>query len=370
LRVVSAIGRALIGLAALAAAGVLYLHWPEAVAPPAPIAASTFGVPGQRSLIAVEPSLDAADYRSAESLRRALAPYLDEAAARGWITPRSVLVFPEHVGTWLVAAEAPAAVRRARSVAEASTILAAADPLRFIASLRRSPEADRFAASLFRSRSREMAAAYSAVFSSLAKDYRATIVAGSIVLENPAVESGMLVAAPGELFNVAAVFRPDGSIDPALVFKRRPIPSEAGFTAPGAARIPVFDTPAGRMAALICADSWHPDVYREIEKADLLAVPAYLQGDESWIRPWGGYVTGAPDDASAEDVGRLTEGEAWVRYAMPGRIAISRADVGAVAFLRGAPWGLGADGRTLVQSAGRSFVGAKSDGGAVTAIWF
>jgi predicted amidohydrolase len=363
-------------IALIAAVAVLFtawLKWPLPSANQHPsITTQEFGGPSDRALLLVEPALSARDYQSATSLHGALAAYLDEAKARGWITGKTIVVFPEHVGTWLVAAKAPPLAYRASTLTVATISLIADHPVMFAKMLMDSPEQDRSAAAIFRSRSRAMATDYSDVFSSLARDYAATIVAGSIVLENPSIERGEISTRPGALYNVSAVFAPDGSVAPSLIFKRHPIPSEASFTAAGDAPMPVFDMPAGKLGVLICADSWHPELYSELSSAgaDAIAVPAFLQGDGEWTRQWTGYVTPTPEDVSPDDYGTLSEGDAWRTYALPGRIGLTGARAGGTAFLHGALWDLGSDGRTLGVAHGGQFIGADNPGGSISVIWY
>ncbi len=320
-------------------------------------------------LVGVQPWLEQTHYQSAATLHDRLAAYLDEIRPELDAVPGSVIVFPEHVGTWLVAAGAPSAAFTAGSTSGAMAWLVAANPLRFAAAWLGSNEADRMAAAIFRMRSDEMARDYQAVFGTLAAEYGVTIVAGSIVLPEARVEDGVLIAGDGPLYNTSAVFHPDGSIDPQLVRKSHPIPSEAPFTAAWPAeRLPVFETPSGRLAVLICADSWHPDLYDSVRSLDatLIAVPAFLQPSDVWDEPWGGYTTGWPDDAERSDAGRLTEGEAWQRYALAGRLPSSGAQAGMSAYLRGQLWDLGSDGVNIAVAGTRIYVGEAADGAALT----
>jgi carbon-nitrogen hydrolase len=323
------------------------------------------------NLIAIQPWMRTGDYRNATTLEHRLAGYFDAARDAGLLTPGSVVVLPEHVGTWLVAADAPAASFSAATTSGAMTHLILASPLPFAIALARSSEADRLAAAVFRMRAGRMAHDYQRVFGRLAETYGVTIVGGSIVLPGPEVRDGRLRAGSGPLYNVAAVFHPDGRIDPQLVLKVHPIPDEAGFTAAASAdRLPVFDTAAGRLGVLICADSWHGDVYEALDRqsVDLVAVPAFLQPAGVWDQPWGGYTTGWPDDVDHADAGRLTEGEAWMRHALAGRLPGSGARFGATAFLRGELWDLGSDGgNILVDDAGGHQRGAL-DGAAISAL--
>jgi len=320
-------------------------------------------------LVGVQPWLGQGDYHSAAALHERLSGYLAEIRDEIDAAPGSIIVFPEHVGTWLVAAGAPRSAFTAETTAAAMTALVAANPLRFAAAWLGSHEDDRMAAAVFRMRAAAMARDYQAVFSALAADYGVTIAAGSIVLSEPRVENGVLIAGDGPLYNTAAVFHPDGSIDPQLVRKSHPIPSETPFTAAWPAeRLPVFDTPSGRLAVLICADSWHPDLYASARagNADIIAVPAFLQPADVWNRPWGGYTTGWPGDVDRDDAGRLTEGEAWQQHALAGRLASGGAGSGMTAYLRGQLWDLGSDGTNIAVAGGSVFVSDGLDGAALT----
>jgi len=307
------------------------------------------------ALVAIQPWLEQAHYQSADALQARLGAYLAEARGAGALPEGSIVVFPEHVGTWLVAAGAPAASFDAATTTQAMTGLILQRPIDFLLSYLASDETDRAAAAVFRMRGHAMAEDYQRVFSGLARDYGVTIAAGSIVLPDPRVEHGVLMAGTGPLYNMAAVFGPDGTLAPDLVRKSHPIPSETGFTAAWpASELPVFETPLGRLAVLVCADSWHPDLYEQVDAhdADIVAVPAFLQPSSVWNAPWHGYTTGWPDDADRADENRLSEGEAWERYSS-GRIRQSNAQYGATAYLRGSLWDLGSDGANLLVTGDR-----------------
>jgi len=362
------------GQAAVAAiaASIAFLHWPAPEPKSAAaIAVRQYGERGARAIVAVEPALAARDYASGDRLRERLGGYLDTARREGMLAPASIALFPEHVGTWLVAAHAPAFAYRARSLSGASIALILDDPIGFAIAFAASKEKDRSAAALFRARGERMARDYQATFGALAKEFGVTVIAGSIALQNPAIVNGAIRTRSGPIYNVSAVFRPDGSVHPTLVFKRHPIPAELAFVSPGVQPTPAFETPIGRVGVLVCADAWHPELYDELarRKVGAVAVPAYIAEDGAWTKIWGGYVTAEPGDVARADIGALREGDAWRKYAMPARIRTLRADLGATAFLRGGPWDLGADGRTLAVTGGRSFVGERLDGGVVSVVW-
>lgn len=320
-------------------------------------------------LIGIQPWLEQADYQSAERLHDRLASYLDSIAPQLAEAPGSIVVFPEHAGTWLVAAGAPRATFTAGTTGTAMGWLILANPLSFASAWLGSGEEDRLAAAIFRMRAERMARDYQAVFSALASEYHVTLVAGSIVLPEPFIEAGQLMPGDGPLYNTSAVFHPDGQIDAQLVRKSHPIPSEAGFTTPWPAeRLPVFDTPSGRLAVMVCADSWHPDLYASARAggAQIIAVPAFLQPSNVWDEPWGGYTTGWPEDADRADAGGLTEGEAWQRYALAGRLDSAGAGFGMTAYLRGNLWDLGSDGSNIAVTGSQIYPGSHDNAAAIT----
>jgi len=357
-------------LAAFVIAAFSFLYWPNGRSDSAPhIDAIEVGT-GENTLLLVEPALFSDDYRSESHLRAALDNYLSRAKELGWINETTIVVFPEHVATWLVAMDAPALAYRSDIFSEAALALIFDKPVGFLKSLRRSHEVDGVAAALFRSRSAEMAAAYVDIFSTLAREYGVTIAAGSIALENPVIENGVIKTRSGSIQNVSAIFQVDGTIAGPLVVKRHLIPEERAFMRDGDRAIPVFATPAGRLGVLICADAWHPDLYEELrsQAVEIIVAPSFLSEDSAWTNPWRGYVTPKPADVNELDPSALTEGAAWLKYSLPGRIVQAGAKAGGAPFLRGDLWDLGSDGRTLAFTNGEIFSGEKRDGGAITLV--
>lgn len=323
-------------------------------------------------MLAVQPFMLSADYAWPALFQAKIHHYVAEAAQRGWLNPRTILVFPEHIGTWLAAAGGD-------MVARAATLAAALRPLiirhgwSFLRAFVHSSEADRAVAALFRARAATMAALYSETFATLAAAYGVTIVAGSIVLPAPQVEAGRVSAGRGPLYNTAVVFAANGEAYPHLVRKIYPIRSEQGFVAAAdVAALPVFATPAGRLGVLICADAWYPAPYAHLaaQGVELLAVPSYVAEKGVWRQPWAGYNGGpAPADVDLGHVGVLSEGEAWRRYALAGRIEATAARAGIHVFLRGRLWDLGGDSGESMAVAGRTVVETESEAAALLNLW-
>jgi N-carbamoylputrescine amidase len=87
--------------------------------------------------------------------------------------------------------------------------------------------------------------------------------------------------ADGRFFNTTAVFHPDGTL--AGTYRKTHIPEdilyhEQHYFAPGDTGVRVMDTPAGRVAPLICYDQWYPEAARiaTLQGAEILVYPTAI----------------------------------------------------------------------------------------------
>lgn len=322
---------------------------------------------GRGMLLGVEPRLQAASYRSVETFTAAVGAPLDEARAAGVLGPKTVAVYGEHVGTWLVATGEGDGTIRAGSVAAASRRIALRRPLRFAVAFAAARGADRAAAALFRLKAPAMAAAYQETFGGIARRFGVTVVAGSLALPRPVVRAGRLRPGSGPLENACAVFAPDGGLHERLARKCFPTAAEQPWlSAAGVEDLPAFETPAGRLGVLVCADSWYPACWQRLRAlaVDIVAVPSHVTSEELWRGPWRGYSGNpAPADVDPADTGSITEAEAWRKYALAGRIATCGARVGLTVLLRGRFWDIGTGGRTTVVRDGAVTVVEPGPGG-------
>ncbi|HSV85038.1 MAG TPA: nitrilase-related carbon-nitrogen hydrolase, partial [Levilinea sp.] len=291
---------------------------------------------GHGSLLGVQPFMLASDYASAQDVLDKLDGYFAAAQAKGWLQAKTIVVLPEYLGAWLVAAGERPGIYAAENIQAAMRSLALSHLLLFGRAYLACRESDRAAAALFHMKAGAMAQDYQFIFSRLASRYGVTVVAGSILLPQPSVVNGILLPGSGPLQNISAVFGPDGALAPHLSRKVYPVKAELPFVAGAHIEdLPAFDTPAGRLGVLVCADTWYPAPYQRLRQLeiDLLAAPSLLSHGD-WKQPWGGYNGApAPPDVDSSDVGRLTEGEAWRKYALAGRIGLSGAQAGINVFL-------------------------------------
>ena len=359
-----------------------YLYWAQLRPSVTPLVTSTSewasplaanqGRPGERgNLLGIQPELFPQDYQSPAHLRHKLATYLQQARDQGVLNEKTVAVLPEHIGTWLVASDEKNALYHAQSLNEAMAWLAASNPVALVQALFAAQGEERLSDALFRMKAAQMARDYQAVFGGLAKEFEITLVAGSIVLPAPEVIGEQLIAGDGPLFNVSQVFARDGRPLGQPQRKVYPIRDEQGFTAASAEQLHSVETPAGRLGVLICADSWYPAGYQQLaeQKVDLIAVPAFLTGNGNWSKPWGGY-NGAATPADVQlKPGELSEGQAWQRLSMPGRLNSSGAAAGITVFMRGQLWDMGSDGHSLLSNGSHHSAVADGKGARLANIW-
>jgi agmatine deiminase len=114
------------------------------------------------------------------------------------------------------------------------------------------------------------------------------------------------------------VFLPDGSV--AGHYRKTHIPEdilyhEQHYFAPGDTGVRVFDTPAGKVAPLICYDQWYPEIARQ----------ATLQGAEILVYPTA---IGVIDDTVEDNI--TGDWEQMWRNAQVGHAAVNNVYVAAV----------------------------------------
>ena len=326
---------------------------------------------GKGNLLGIQPYLIPSDYATEARFGAKLEAHLAAARERGLIGPRTVVVFPEFLGTWLVMAGEKRAAMEAKTTKKAMTLVVLSNLPAFLSAYAKTEARDRVTAAIFRMKAQEMARIYQDVFSRLAKEYGVTIVAGSIVLPSPRVEQGKLVIGEGPLYNACVVYGPEGRAQEPVVRKAFPTEEELPFIAPGLVKeLPVFETPAGRLGVLICADSWFPEAYARLRqlKVEVIAVPSFGSTDPDL--KWEGY-SGYPNpaDVYGPDVKHITVEEAWRKYALPARMASSGAKAGVNVFLRGKLWDLTVEGTALAVRDGDTESYPKRDGGGIIVVW-
>jgi predicted amidohydrolase len=329
---------------------------------------------GRGNLLGIEPYIVAADYASAQALQSKLDGYMFEAKRRGWLNEKTIILLPEYFGTWLVLADEPECVFRTDKLAIAEQRLVLRHIFGFLWQLIAAKEKGKLEVAVFRLKSQVMADTYNSVLSNIAKNYRVTVIGGSTVLPAPQVRDGKLIASQGPLYGVTPVYGPDGRAYSDLVLKAFPTTEELPFMTPASSKaLPAFDTLAGKLGILICADSWFPDCYERLNEmnVDMIAIPSNGGDPVVWDQPWGGYSGWpTPSDVDESDVKKITEGDAWRKYALAGRIGMTKARYGSNIFIRGQLLDMaGGGGRTTIVKDGEVLRDKTATGASLINLW-
>jgi predicted amidohydrolase len=215
-------------------------------------------------LVAVQPFMRVEDYVDAPAFAAKINDLAEriatarERGAGGFRHP-ALVVFPEHIGTFLAIAGHGDLLDAGDDVASLLRRVVLRHPLRIATALLRHRVRSVSAAVLL-AESDKMHRIYRGVFRDAARRLQATVVAGSIVLpENAAgADADALVIRDARLFNLSYTFTPDGrcvnvtrkvhlvpTIEDALPLSR----GDADALAPIA-------TPCGRVGVLICYDGF------------------------------------------------------------------------------------------------------------------
>ncbi|MBT8220272.1 MAG: carbon-nitrogen hydrolase [Bacteroidia bacterium] len=300
-------------------------------------------------LIGVQVEVDPFDYQSTEALFQKLHDHLNPYKEKILSSNNRVIVFPEHIGTWLVATDEYPSIYHSGSITKAMLRMILSHPIKYLQTRLKGTEAPNATqAGIFLFNAEKMATAYQTVFSRLAKEYKATVIAGSIVLPDPVAESGQIKFTGKKLYNTSFVFLPDGSLSTAVTKKVFPVDFEQTFCAAGNVEdMTTVPMATGNIATLICADSWYPEIYEKIraQSASIIVVPSYSVGERIMASPWQGYNGFAPPSGiELSDVMQISEEAAWDKYALSGRILES--EIGLNVFLRGQLWDMESDGRS------------------------
>lgn len=323
---------------------------------------SSFGTESSRSLVSIQPYLTNEDFKTTQNFYFKMRKYFLAAKNAGSFRENTVVILPELIGLYLYFANERDSVYSQNSLTGAGTqiVLSLMSRPGTAALLLRQPPFSLpgqpfnilglINRKLLNYKSEFVARDYQQTFSNLAKEFGVTIAAGSVPLPGPFVNSSGKIDVNKNLAmkNVGFLFHKDGQVDKKTVFKVHPISSESALFIEGgrAKDLPVYDLPIGRVAFIICADSWYPDIYESLKdkKVDVILAGSNLGPKSIGLAPWKGYnsyvgTAATPDDVDPTDVGWISEWEAWQKYALLGRYEVTGAQYVLSSFIKGELWG-------------------------------
>ncbi len=216
-------------------------------------------------LIAVQPYMQLADYREVDAFGAKIAALTERiAAARacdsaGRFRHPAVVVFPEHIGTFLSIAGYGDLVEDGDDVDAVLRRVVLRSPLRFLTSLVSHRTLAPSAAVLL-AESAKMHGAYRQAFQASARRLAATVVAGSIILPDNAagLDADTFRAQGNRLYNLSYTFAPDGRcVNVTRKVHLVPTLEDTLPLVPGAANaLTAIASPCGRVGVMICYDGF------------------------------------------------------------------------------------------------------------------
>ena len=326
------------------------------------------------NFIAIQAFMLPQDYQSEITFYNKLDFYLQQAKLKNWLSNKTIVVFPEYLGTWLVVAEEKQSIYRNKTIEQGLSTMVLSNIFSFVKAYMFAKEEDRVKDAVFRMKAQKMATIYSKVFSQLSKKYGVYIVGGSIILPKPVVENNKITVGKGNLFNISFLFHPDGKIDNKFVLKVYPTADEQTYISAGKLNdIPIFETSAGKLGIAVCADSWYPDVYSHFKNnnAEIIAVPSFSIPEGIMNSLWNGY-SGYPEPKGVEltDIKSITEKQAWEKYALLGRAKSYHFRAGINVFMRGQLWDLSSDGQTYSFLQNMRYIENSVNASMISCLWF
>jgi len=313
-------------------------------------------------LVAAQTCLNQNDYYSWDKLYTVLDDVMNQIERNRKQEEEIVVVFPELIGAWLILCDQPFS-----NPILSSLYLISTQPYRFMKILIRNIRARSFGSihglvirSLFQLEANRMLILYDTIFSSLSSRYNAWIIAGSSYLPQVMIRHHrpyLDPSTPNSLFNVSLAYSSKGKVVN-VTTKCHPVDEELAFLDSGQeSSLNSFFAPGiGQIGTLICADSWYEDAVKQFDVSStnssnrlILCVPSFLSPVSKINQPWKGYSGSNTPEKAKSDVDRVTEAQAWRKFAFPGILPGRHLNLfGINSFFHGDVFGYSAGGRSLI----------------------
>ena len=313
-----------------------------------------FNAPGRTgNVVGVQAHMTTWDYTGAEAFLSKLEYYMSEVQEQGWIGDRTVVVFPENIGTPLVAVGEKEFVYSSTTISDASRKMILSNLITYASTRYGTADEVRDEEVLFRMKASSMLRAYVYAFSKVAEEYEVTIVAGSITLPDPEITEGQIELGDGPLRNVSVTFHPDGSIDNFLSYGLAD-----ALDMPSGDRSFALESKLGQIGLLTCPEMWEEDTYAALSKAETKVV--IVPSCDPRNTPW-------PRDQEVDDIINMKrsgvveqEEEPWYTFPVAQTMANDIPNAIAV-YLCGDLWDLNSTGSSFAVAGGDIFLNPGKD---------
>ncbi len=252
--------------------------------------------------------MERSDYRNPQAFAAKIGALMERAAGTADFSLPTLVAFPELIGMFL------SFVPRYWDELKDEPMLEAAAMKSVMQNFAALPEEHRATPEaaarrlLFLDSAVETEAAYTSLFSSLAREHGCYIAAGSIALppmESEPSKGGRHIADESKVYNTAYLFSPRGAcISRASKVNLVPGFEERVFDPAPPSQLAPVDTGVGRLGTLVCFDGFHETL---VERCDAMGVQVMLKPSYNQ-HPWDGPSTYDPEHR---------EGEKWLNEGCP-----------------------------------------------------
>ncbi|SFT86777.1 hypothetical protein SAMN04489724_2441 [Algoriphagus locisalis] len=307
-----------------------------------------------RNIVGIQPFMEVSDYFNQVIFKGKIRSYLVAATGKAFIKKNTIIVYPENIGTWLFLLNEIHSLSKKQTFNEVMKIIAFSNAFDFfLGYLKTGDETNKDVSSIIRMKAKAMVKAYSETFRELAIETNTYILAGSILLPEPKVVDGdIYLNLSGPLYNASFLFGPDGKIIGNPILKSFLNSTEEAYTSSGDPKnLQVFDLPFGKTCIIPFNDSWHPMAYENAinDSAEIILSTSFFLGNQTEHSLWKGYDgISSPENIDLDDVGKLSNKDAWEKYSLPKAMKETKAQVGMNVFFRGDFWDLGPSGQPIV----------------------
>ncbi len=284
------------------------------------------------NIVGIQTFMVPADYSNEERFFKKLETYILEAQRNGFLSDKSIVVFPEHIGTPLVLLEEEKSLYYQNSLEDVIKILT---KNYFFLNYQKSKESFTIQ-KLFIYKSKKMKDVYVRTFSQLSKFYNITILAGSIFLPNPKLNGSEIFIEGEELKNVSFIFS-YGKLLPIFVEKYRLSNFEDFTRNAQASNFTVYQIPNLNTSFLILLsnDSLYNQNYESNAEIVISPSAVYEKQKILWQDPAISDNPKSNRSLFTEEDKNLSQVELWQKFGLAGKFSYLTSKIYLQVFLRG-----------------------------------
>ncbi len=175
------------------------------------------------NIVGIQTEMNPSVYSTSERFHRKLESYLSDAQNAGYLGAKTLVVFPDHIGTFLFLTGEKRSVYSSETLSSALNLIASSNPLTYLRHRVTAFSESKSMEAVLRVKSELVRDVYTSVFSKLASVYQVSILAGSVILPGAYVQNGRIYVSPAaELKTYSFVFLPDGKVSDTFFIKKTP----------------------------------------------------------------------------------------------------------------------------------------------------